>query len=383
MNIAEVAKQEDKLKHYQAALDLYTDVLERFMLILQSMAKQLAGLQEVSLCLTCSRTHSAGETKPGIRTSLRETMTAYITRAEQIKDVCKITPHRVADFVPPSSISAARRRSSLFEGGTAPPPGAVVINGPPTQLGRSASMMDAGAPGVMVIGPSAGPSVHPRAGADARDPTRRPASVYEMGPPLTNQGDVLLPWGTDQEPFDPNPPIARTLIERLSSCSPCAHLYVRVCVTGPVQVSNETKSLLGRQKLILAVSVKSNVVLPNERLTIYIKVDNRSTMVVDSIKVSMRRIERMQKFDSKGKNIMTNDVVKVDKQEYFQGGIFPLPAESNYTGEIVYHIPADLRPTNLFQRGVFEREYDLTVQCQISMRNNLKVRFPVVVDRLR
>jgi hypothetical protein len=152
---------------------------------------------------------------------------------------------------------------------------------------------------------------------------------------------------------------------------------------GPVQVSNETKSLLGRQKLILAISIKSNVVYPNDRLTIYIKVDNRSTMVVNSIKVTLRRIERVQRFDSRGKSVISTDIVKVDKQEYFQGGIFPLPAESNYTGELTYHFPSSLKPTNLFQRGVFEREYDMSVQCIISMHKNLKVRFPIGVERVQ
>lgn len=102
-------------------------------------------------------------------------------------------------------------------------------------------------------------------------------------------------------------------------------------------------------------------------------------MVVQFLKVTLRRIERNQKYDAKGRQIMATDALKVHRQEFYQGSIFPLPAESNYSGDLLYTIPHGLKPTNLAQPGVFEREYDLSVQCELSMRKNLSVRFPVVV----
>ena len=104
-------------------------------------------------------------------------------------------------------------------------------------------------------------------------------------------------------------------------------------------------------------------------------------MVVNFLKVILRRIEKSQKYDNKGKLTMSSDVVRVHRQEFYQGSIFPLAAESNYAGEIIYTIPNGLRPTNTYQIGVFEREYDLSIQCDLSLHKNLKVRFPLIVAR--
>ena len=147
-------------------------------------------------------------------------------------------------------------------------------------------------------------------------------------------------------------------------------------------MSNETKSIIGRQKLILNVSIQHNVVHAGDRVKIYVKVDNRSTMVVNFIKVVLRRIVRRVRFDSRGKSSMQIDCDKLVKEEYYQGGIFPLPAESNYNGEVELPIPRPLEPTNTYLKGEFEREYDVSVQLDIAMRKkNLKVRFPIIIDR--
>lgn len=150
-------------------------------------------------------------------------------------------------------------------------------------------------------------------------------------------------------------------------------------MVGPIQIANETKSVLGRQRLKLSVSVTSNAAACDEQIRIFVKVENRSTMVVNHLKVTLRRIERIQKFDHKGRQSMATDTLKVHRQEYYQGQIFPLPAESNYSGELVYKVPKGLKATNTSQPGIFEREYDLSVQCDLSMRKNLGVRFPLIV----
>ena len=102
-------------------------------------------------------------------------------------------------------------------------------------------------------------------------------------------------------------------------------------------------------------------------------------MVVNKLKVTLRRIERYQRYDAKNRIVMMSDAVKIHRQEFYQGSIFPLPAESNYTGELIYQIPNALKPTNESQREVFERTYDLSVQCGLSMHKNLSVRLPLVV----
>ena len=149
-------------------------------------------------------------------------------------------------------------------------------------------------------------------------------------------------------------------------------------IIGPIQITNETKSLM-RQKLRMAVSVDNNLVFPGDKLKISVKIENRSTLVIQLLKVTLRRIEKTQKYDAKGRQVMATDALKIHRQEFYQGSIFPLPAESNYSGDLVYNIPKGLKPTNLSQRGIYEREYDLSVQCDISMRKNLKVRFPLII----
>ena len=149
-------------------------------------------------------------------------------------------------------------------------------------------------------------------------------------------------------------------------------------LTEPIQLSNETKSLL-RQRLRISVTVKNNLVFPGDKLQIGVKVENRSTMIVQMLKVTLRRLEKAQKYDAKGRQVMGVDTLKVHRQEFYQGSIFPLAAESNYSGELIYTIPHGLKPTNLAQVGLFEREYDMSVQCELSMRKNLSVRFPVVI----
>ena len=145
-----------------------------------------------------------------------------------------------------------------------------------------------------------------------------------------------------------------------------------------IQIANETKSLLGRQKLVLSVSLQSNLVYPKDRIKLYVKVDNRSGMVVNLLRVILRKIERT--LGSETPTLITN-VVEVTSQDYTQGTVFPLPGESNYSGELIFGIPYGLRPTNLYQPGVLEREYDLTVECDLSFQKNLKVRFPITIGR--
>jgi hypothetical protein len=145
-----------------------------------------------------------------------------------------------------------------------------------------------------------------------------------------------------------------------------------------IQIANETKSLLGRQKLVLSVSLQSNLVYPKERIKLYVKVDNRSGMAVNLLRVILRRIERT--LAGENPTFVTN-VGVVSSQDFTQGEVFPLPGESNYSGELLFVIPYGLRPTNLFQPGVLEREYDLTVECDLSYHKNLKVRFPITIGR--
>ena len=70
----------------------------------------------------------------------------------------------------------------------------------------------------------------------------------------------------------------------------------------------------------------------------------------------------------------------VRREEFYQGSIFPLQAESNYKGEVQFAIPPNLPGTNLQHAGFFERDYDLKVECILPLRANLAVYLPIVIE---
>lgn len=316
MYLAEVAQQEDQQRNYQEALDLYTEVLERFLLI------------------------SENESNPMFKQTYRDQMEVYMRRAEQIKTSLQIAPNRVVE----SAIQAAARK---------PDPPSPLVDLSPSQGPPPARPMSA-KPVLTHQGSSSGSSSHDHLVSNAPPPSRRNPLYDDVGP----QSNMNF-FGNHDEPFDPAPFTGRI-----------------------IQIANETKSVLARQRLKLAVCLQNNLIRPGENIKIHVKVENRSTMVVNFLKLTLRRIERTRKFDSKGREVMAVDAIKVHRQEFYQGSMFPLPAEANYTGELLYQVPSGLRATNMFQRGIFEREYDMCIECDLSMRKNLKVRFEVIIDRV-
>ena len=147
-----------------------------------------------------------------------------------------------------------------------------------------------------------------------------------------------------------------------------------------ILVQNTTKSHVGRKPLMLKAKLMNNAVHPGDKVRIYVEVHNRSTMVVRNLKVTMRRHTRNLKQDEKGKSSLRAEKHDVRSNEYWQGAVFPLPAEADYKGHIEFDIPVDVVLTNLEHRGYFEREYDLKLECVLSLHNNLAVYIPVIVE---
>lgn len=334
--IADEAKRADRSRQYQDALDLYNEALERFLVVYN------------------------GQNNQNIKQSLRNTIDSYMQRAEKIKDACKIVPRRVPDASQPS-------------------------NNPPSQSTSQPRIQQDNRASVMQQRDQSPARVDNRAASNTlenlnnssyfQDLSAQPIrnsdpflsdSPASSGANLRGSGTASRPPPQNQNPFE-TPNITQ------NSGNPTSY------VGKPIQIANETKSLIQRQTLRLAVSVKNNLVFPGDKLKIYVKVDNRSSMVVNFMKVTLRKLEREQKYDHKGRLILANNATKIHRQEFYQGSIFPLTAENNYTGELLYTIPHGLAPTNTSQPGVFEREYDLSVQCDLSRRKNLKVRFPLVI----
>ena len=111
-----------------------------------------------------------------------------------------------------------------------------------------------------------------------------------------------------------------------------------------IQIANETKPTKSAERLRLSVSVKNNYVYPGESLLIFIKVDNRSPTHVQCIRVALRQMERAQTLNANQKPVQS-DYADVVHQEDFYQDIFPLPAGSNYSGELSFYVPNHLKPS--------------------------------------
>jgi MIT (microtubule interacting and transport) domain/Arrestin (or S-antigen), C-terminal domain len=308
LDMAELAQKEDKNRNYQAALDLYTDVLERFM-----------------VCYNA-------ETNPRIRESLRETMASYIGRAEKIKEAFKLTP-----TPEPSPRAAAQAPLS--------PQQARMGSASEDQMRAQLSQLNLGGGG----GPPPPPSSS--------------SSFFGNVPPSSAAGSSSLPS-----------------MMGAPSLSTVMQAPMKAPALGePITVSNKTKSLMGRKVLHMTATLMSGMVACGEKAELCVEVINESTMVVEYLKVTLRSHTRKAVTDSKGRNTMDKAKDVVRREEFYQGSIFPLQAESNYKGTIHFAVPPDLPVTNLQHAGFFEREYDLKIECVLSMRSNLIVYMPIAL----
>ena len=269
LHLAEKAKVEDREGRLQAALDIYTDVLERMLVVLQA------------------------EANPTIKQSLREAMTSYMQRAEYIKETAHLSPVRVTD----AQAAAATQQQRLMTQSQAnqrPLSQSASFGAGMGQRGTgSTSNLNSGmgAAGRGALAGGGGGMQNPVSPRDSG------SNLYGSGGGNSSGGNISYNTAMPafEEKFDPVPPTGRQ-----------------------VHVTNETKSALGRQKLILSVSVQSNLGIPGEKLIIHVKVENRSTMVVNMLRVVLRRIERFQRFDKKGRQVMGVDAIKVDKEDFYQ-----------------------------------------------------------------
>eukprot|EP01102_Stenamoeba_stenopodia_P009228 TRINITY_DN271_c0_g1_i2.p1 TRINITY_DN271_c0_g1~~TRINITY_DN271_c0_g1_i2.p1 ORF type:complete len:497 (-),score=131.35 TRINITY_DN271_c0_g1_i2:314-1804(-) len=261
LTLAEKAKEADVKQNYQQAVDLYTDVLERF------------------------RVAAAVEQNPAIQSTLLTTMSAYHERVEKIKAMFQLQP-RTLIGLPSQTVSPPAMSSHV----SAPVRSDTVSNLPqPPQLIKNAN--------------------------------------GEITESSTNGG--------------------------------------------PITVKKSTKKLAGLRAgtIALEATVKTNIVKAGDQVNISLFVDNRSSSIVNCMKVKFVRVSGKIGKDSR-KMILS-------RQEYYQGSIFPLQAENSYRGDVIFPIPKDQQlliphtPCSFY----------FVVEADLPMTKNLKVKVPLILTQ--
>jgi hypothetical protein len=446
LDLANEAQRQDKAHNFQAALDLYIDVLDRLSIILKA------------------------NDNPNLTKSLRETMASYLTRAEKIKECFPtLTPHLRPKITSANSFSApqiapsASPQSTLPAPSLSPAPLFVSQSGmPPSQVPSSSSMSSHMPPNSQIsaqsfhhpqhaavsssyssshavisplpsfqpMGPSSFVGTNaPSSSPSLLPPESRPVFLNEMG-----SGGVSSSNGSSQifTPFD-LPPIGSANINPSPFNLPPVQTGVveapvddsaslvkemnesdrRGIAIGPgvsggngkdkgrecIIVQNSRTGHLERKPMYLTAKLENNEIRPQQRVRLYVEVQNQSSMVIKHLRVSFRRILRNLRTDDKGKNTLRTDKELVKVSDFWQGAVFPLPAEADYKGYLEFDIPRNVPPTNLEHRGFFERvsnhfspafpeaecpfsffqEYELKLECVVTLKRNLAVYIPVVV----
>ena len=146
-----------------------------------------------------------------------------------------------------------------------------------------------------------------------------------------------------------------------------------------IRVENQRTGNLDRKPMYLTAKMSDNLVKPEERVRIYVEVRNQTSTSVKCLKLKLRRIIKNLKTESSGKNSLKIEKEDIKSIDYYQGAVFPLPAEADYKGYVEFDVPKGLMETNVEHKGYFEREYEFKLECVMTLHRNLPVYIPIVV----
>ena len=146
-----------------------------------------------------------------------------------------------------------------------------------------------------------------------------------------------------------------------------------------VRVENQRKGY--GKPMFLTAKMSDNLVRPEERVKIYVEVRNQSSTPIKCLKLKLRRIIKNLKTESSGKNSLKVEKEDIKSIDFYQGSVFPLPAEADYKGYVEFDIPKALMETNVEHKGYFEREYEFKLECVLQYHRNLPVYIPIVVGK--
>lgn len=140
---------------------------------------------------------------------------------------------------------------------------------------------------------------------------------------------------------------------------------------GPITVKKSTKKLAGLRAgtIALEATIKTNIIKAGDQVSIALFVDNRTSSIVNCMKVKFVRVSGKLGKDSK-KMILS-------RQEYYQGSIFPLQAENSYRGDVVFPIPRDQQLLIPHTPCTFY----FVVEADLPMTKNLKAKIPLILTQ--
>lgn len=140
---------------------------------------------------------------------------------------------------------------------------------------------------------------------------------------------------------------------------------------GPITVKKSMKKLAGLRAgtIALEATIKTNIIKAGDQVSIAVFVDNRTSSIVNCMKVKFVRVSGKVGKDSK-KMILS-------RQEYYQGSIFPLQAENSYRGDVLFPIPRDQQLLIPHTPCTFY----FVVEADLPMTKNLKAKIPLILTQ--
>eukprot|EP01088_Endostelium_zonatum_P021638 TRINITY_DN8684_c0_g1_i1.p1 TRINITY_DN8684_c0_g1~~TRINITY_DN8684_c0_g1_i1.p1 ORF type:complete len:223 (+),score=56.39 TRINITY_DN8684_c0_g1_i1:77-745(+) len=149
--------------------------------------------------------------------------------------------------------------------------------------------------------------------------------------------------------------------------------------SGNLIVTETRKKTRGKQYIKLTVSAPKQPYHPNDKVELHLEVENNNQKEIKSIEVWLQQVTRRDGKKTKIEELGAH-------HSFYQGARFPLPPNMNYSGDIVFPIPANVLTTNFANRDdgpnyhiVVDLPYNSST---VSVKTN-HIRAFLPVDMLR
>eukprot|EP01130_Rhizamoeba_saxonica_P010352 TRINITY_DN4235_c0_g3_i1.p1 TRINITY_DN4235_c0_g3~~TRINITY_DN4235_c0_g3_i1.p1 ORF type:complete len:266 (+),score=47.58 TRINITY_DN4235_c0_g3_i1:669-1466(+) len=130
--------------------------------------------------------------------------------------------------------------------------------------------------------------------------------------------------------------------------------------------------------LTFYANIDRNIVQTGEDIIFFIRLDNKTDVKVEKIKVHLEQIDTSTSINMTSQRVSKSSVTPINPRRFKQNGAFPL-GYSVYEGEIDYNIPLEAPPSSADNSTCFAREHQVVIQCELKFHNNVKLAFPIRV----
>jgi len=127
-----------------------------------------------------------------------------------------------------------------------------------------------------------------------------------------------------------------------------------------------------------SAQLNKNSVSPGENLEIIVRINNHTSIIVDSIRINIDQYNTSTTVSASGKKSTNTQIFKWGRLFYREGKTFPM-GEGCFKGRLTYPITPETEVTESDVSACYAREYVLVVQCEIPKHQNVKIPFPIRV----